>query len=226
MSSGATRTPDRAARILIVDDHPVVREGLGVRLARQPDLVVCGEAAGVAEALALVETTDPDVAIVDIALSDGDGLDLIHRLRSRHARVRVLVWSMYPEALYAERALHAGAMGYVNKQEATGRMIEAIRSVLDGRIYLSGSMTDRLLRHATGEKGPDAQGSTPDSLTDHELEVFRLIGEGLTTAEIASRLHRSVHTIETYRQRIKAKLGLRTSAELARAAVEWVLEHG
>jgi len=215
----------RAARVLIVDDHPVVREGLGIRIARQPDLEVCGEASTVAEALAQLDATDPDVAIVDLSLGEGDGLDLIRRIRRRAARVCMLVWSIHPDTLYAERALHAGAMGYINKQEATGRIIEAIRCVLSGHVYLSGSMTDRLLRRKVGG-GTSPGTSAVESLTDRELEVFRLIGGGRTTAEVAGRMNRSVHTVETYRQRIKAKLGLRTSAELARAATQWVLENG
>ena len=141
----------KAGRILIVDDHPIVREGLAIRIARQPDLEVCGEAANVTEALVQLDITDPDVAIVDISLREGDGLDLIRRIRARNGRVRAFVWSMYPESLYAERALHAGAMGYINKQEATSRIIEAISCVLEGRLYLSKLIQDRiLLRAATG----------------------------------------------------------------------------
>ena len=215
----------KAARILIVDDHPVVREGLGIRIGRHLDLRVCGEASGVLEALAQLDATDPDVAIIDISLGEGDGLDLIRRIRARGGRVRMLVWSMYPEALYAERALNAGAMGYINKQEATGRIIEAIRSVLAGRQYLSGSISDQLVRCAVAG-GPTAVRSPIGSLSDRELEVFRLIGRGLTTAEVAGTMCRSAYTVETYRQRIKAKLGLRTGAELARAAAHWVLENG
>jgi DNA-binding NarL/FixJ family response regulator len=225
MTGHAARGDPKSARILIVDDHPVVREGLEIRIARQAGLEVCGEAASVAEALAQVEATDPDVAIIDISLGKGDGIDLIRRIRARSDRVRMLVWSMYPETLYAERALHAGAMGYINKQEATGRIIEAILCVIGGRVYLSESMADRLLRRAVGGvAGSDR--SPVESLSDRELEVFRLIGAGLTTAEVAGRMQRSVHTVETYRQRIKDKLGLRTAAELARAAAQWALEGG
>ena len=135
MSRDTGKPGDRIARILIVDDHPIVREGVRVRIACEPDLEVCGEAAGAPEALALVDSTDPDVAIVDISLGEGDGIDLIGRIRSRNARVRVLVLSMYPETLFAERALRAGAMGYINKQEASGEIVEAIRRVLGGHVY-------------------------------------------------------------------------------------------
>jgi DNA-binding NarL/FixJ family response regulator len=157
---GASR---RAVPVLIVDDHPVVREGLGIRIARQPDLEVCGEASSAAEALALLDATDPDVAVIGISLVESDGLDLIQRIRGRASRVRMLDWSMYPETLYAERALHAGAMGYINKQEATSRIIEAIRCVLADRAYLSGSMADRLLRRMVGG-GPSPGSSATESL--------------------------------------------------------------
>lgn len=225
MSGATPRDPDRPARVLIVDDHPIVREGLGVLIARHGDLAVCGEAAGVAEALRLVDAAAPDVAVIDIALGEGDGLDLVRRIRARAAAVRMLVCSMYPESLYAERALRAGAMGYINKQEPAGQIIAAVRAVLAGRIYLSGAMAERLLRQSVGGR-PAADRSPYEALTDRELEVFRLIGAGRTTAQIAAQLHRSIHTIETYRQRIKAKLALQTAAELARAAAHWVLENG
>jgi DNA-binding NarL/FixJ family response regulator len=214
----------KVARVLIVDDHPVVREGLAIRIARQPALTVCGEASGVAEALAQCDLTRPDVAIIDISLGDGDGLDLIRRIRSRDRRVRILVWSMYPETLYAERALHAGAMGFINKQEATSRIIEAIWCVLDGRVYLRGPVADRVLLRALG--GTNESDPPANSLTDRELEVFRLLGKGLMTSEVAESMKLSVHTVETYRQRIKVKLGLRTAAALTQAAVQWFLENG
>jgi DNA-binding NarL/FixJ family response regulator len=225
VANHGTKSGQKAVRILIVDDHPVVREGLAVRIARQPDLEICGEAASISEALAQIDEKDPDVAIIDLSLKEGDGLDLIRRIRARNSRVCMLVWSMYPETMFADRALSAGAMGYINKQEATSRIMEAIRCVSSGRVYLSGPMADRLLQRSIG--GGLSIGPAPiESLSDRELEVFRLIGEGRTTAEVAAQLHRSMHTIETYRQRIKTKLGIRNAAELARAAVQWVLENG
>jgi DNA-binding NarL/FixJ family response regulator len=224
MADRAGRTAHRAGRVLIVDDHPVVREGLGIWIGRQPDLEVCGEASSVAEALALVDATDPDVAVIDISLGDGDGLDLIRRICGRGARVRILVWSTHPESLYAERALHAGALGYINKREATGQIIEAIRLVLAGQVCVSRSLADRLLRRRISGRA-SGEISSAEFLTDRELEVFRLIGGGLTTAEVASRMNRSVSTIETYRQRIKKKLGLRNAVELIRAATQWMLEN-
>ena len=216
---------DKPIRVVIADDHPVVREGLGIWIARHPDLRVCGEASSVAEALAQLDATDPDVAIIDISLGEGDGLDLIRRIRARGSRVRMLVWSMYPEALYAGRALYSGAMGYINKQEASSQIVEAIRCVLAGRLYLNRTTSDRLLRRAVSG-GPTQVGSPIALLSDRELQAFGLVGKGLTTAEVADAMSLSVHTVETYRQRIKAKLNLRTSAELARAAAHWVLENG
>lgn len=221
-----TGSPDHPARVLIVDDHPAVREGLGFRIARCPDLVVCGEAADVAGALEQAEQTRPDVSVIDIALGSGNGIDLIRRLRARDPSARTLVWSMYPESLYAERALRAGAMGYITKQEATGRIIEAIRRVICGEIFLSDAAASRLIRRVVG-RGSDAAAPTPEeTLSDRELEVLRQIGAGHTTVETAHHLHLSVHTVDTYRQRIKAKLGLRNASELARVATQWVLEHG
>ncbi|WP_169977281.1 response regulator transcription factor [Tautonia rosea] len=219
--------PEVPARVLIVDDHPTVREGLGFRIARCPDLIVCGEAADLCSAMAEVEATNPDVTVVDIALGAESGIDLIRRLRIRDPSAKTLVWSMYPESLYAERALRAGAMGYITKQAATGRIIEAIRRVLAGEIYLSQAAANQMLRRVVGTNAGEvsAPAPTPEAtLSDRELDVMRLIGSGLTTSEIANQLHLSVHTIETYRQRIKIKLGLRNGAELIRAATQWVLE--
>jgi DNA-binding NarL/FixJ family response regulator len=226
MSEREGREPATPVRVLIVDDHPAVREALVLRLALHPDFVVCGEADGEAEALRVAATVDPDVAVVDIALKEGSGIDLIKRLRARHDRLRVLVWSMYGEELYAERALRAGAVGYLTKQQATGKIVEAIRQVLADRIYLSPAMTEKLLRRSVGPAGKDG-GRTPlDVLSDRELEVFRLIGQGVKTQEAASRLHLSVKTVETYRDRIREKLQLHDGAELTRAAVQWMLENG
>jgi DNA-binding NarL/FixJ family response regulator len=215
----------RPFRILIVDDHPVVREGLGIRIGRYSALEVCGEASGVAEALAQIDTNEPDVAIIDISLREGDGLDLIRRIRSRRASIRMLVWSMYPETVFAERALHAGAMGYINKQEATSVVIEAIWSLLEGRLYLSAPMMNRVLERSVAERSPSG-GSSLELLSDRELQAFRLIGKGMMTTEIANAMTLSVHTVETYRQRIKSKLKLQTTAKLSQAAVQWVLENG
>lgn len=220
---GASKPP---ARVLIVDDHPAVREALAIRIAAQPDLVVCGEAADVAGALRVAGETDPDVVVVDIGLRAGNGVDLIKRLKAKDDRIRAIVWSMYGEDLYAERALRAGAMGYINKEQATGKIIEAIRQVLDGKVYLSPALTEKLLKRAVGPSGQDPGSSPVEALSDRELEVLRLIGNGVKTAEIARGLHLSVKTIETYRDRIRQKLGLVDGTDLARFATLWVLEDG
>jgi len=215
----------RTIQVLIVDDHPAVREGLAVRIANEPDMQVCGEAADVTEALELVEALSPDVTVVDISLKTGDGIDLIKRIRARNHSALLLVWSMYHETLYAERALRAGAMGYINKIQATGTVIEAIRQMLEGKVYLSMELSEKLLSRVVGGNHAKLQASPVESLSDRELEVFRLIGQGLNTGEVAARLHLSNKTVETYRDRIRAKLDLSTGTELSRYAFQWVLEN-
>jgi DNA-binding NarL/FixJ family response regulator len=212
--------------VLIVDDHPAVREALAIRIASQPDLKVCGEAADAVEALQLVETANPDVAVIDIGLKTSSGIELIRRIKSRKAPLRMLVWSMYSESLYAERALRAGAMGYITKEQATSTIIEAIRQVLQNKVYLSASMADKLLKRTVGRAAADTSGSPIDTLSDRELEVFRRIGQGLKTQDIAVQLHLSPRTVETYRDRIRQKLNLSGSSELVRSAVQWALENG
>lgn len=212
-----------ATRILIVDDHPATREGLAVRISCLSDFEVCGEAADMGDALKALATTRPDVAVIDIQLKTGDGLELVKRIKNRDETVRVLVWSIYPDKLYAERALNAGALGYINKECPTERIVEAIRHVRDGKVYLSEEMAENLLSKAVG--GTQSLRDSPiESLSDRELEVFRLIGEGLSSAQLAERLHLSRHTIDTHRQRIKEKLNLACATELAQAATRWVLQ--
>src|SRR6516162_3123049 len=201
------------SRVLIVDDHPAVREALALRIGLQRDLEVCGEAADIGEALRLVAETRPHLAVVDIKLKTSDGIDLIKRIKGRHNHVHILVWSAHSEALYAERALRAGAQGYVNKDQATDRIIEAIRRVLEGKVYLSEAFSQLMLRRAVGGPRQEATRSPLHALADRELEVFRLIGEGVKTAEIAERLHLSVSTVETYRERIRNKLHLKGGTE-------------
>jgi DNA-binding NarL/FixJ family response regulator len=216
----------RATRVLIVDDHPPVREALTIRLALEADLEVCGEAADVAEALQVFDATNPDVAVIDIALKGGDGIDLIKRIKARNDSVRLLVWSMYSENLCAERALRAGALGYINKEQATDQIIVAIRRVLDGKVYLSDAMAEKLLHRTVGERGASVGRSPIDTLSDRELEVFRRIGQGVKTQDIATQMHLSVKTVESYRDRIRIKLNLCTGLELSRYALLWVLENG
>lgn len=227
MSRSKLKASRPAARILIVDDHPAIREALAMRIAREADLEVCGEAADIGEALRLVAESQPDVAVVDISLKTGNGIDLIKRIKDRDAHVRMLVWSMHSEALYAERALRAGALGYVTKGQTTVRIVEAIRRVLEGKVYLSEAMAERMLHRAVGGGARGEVTRSPlDILADRELEVFRLIGGGVKTAEIAERLHLSVKTVETYRDRIRQKLDLAGGTKLAHYATQWLLENG
>jgi DNA-binding NarL/FixJ family response regulator len=214
---------NKTFRIMIVDDHPAVREGLEHRISAQADLSVCGQAADVDEALATIHKANPDVAIVDIALKNSDGLELIRAIKTRHLRVRTLVHSMYEESLYADRCLHAGAMGYVNKEADPDEVIKAIREILAGRVYLSRAMTSRVLtRTVLGAKPPP---EPIDALTDRQLEVFRLIGSGQNPHQIAKRLHISVHTVETHRENIKRKLNINIGSELTRYALLWASKH-
>jgi DNA-binding NarL/FixJ family response regulator len=213
------------ARILIVDDHPLVRSGLKLLIDCEPDLAVCGEAASAAEALRLLDNQKPDLLIVDLSLKDSSGLELIKRIKSRNSDVKMLVSSMFEEDLYAERVLSAGALGYVHKQEGMERVIEAIRCVLSGRVWLSTAMSDRMLRRMTASQ-PVVAESPVHALSDRELEVFEQIGRGKATKDIARQLHLSIKTVETHREKIKAKLGLKSAVELSRAAYQWVAEQG
>jgi DNA-binding NarL/FixJ family response regulator len=226
VAKNKTSASKPAARILIVDDHPAVREALAIRIASEADLEVCGEAADLADALSVAAATRPDIAVIDLALKSGSGIDLIKRLKARHEGLLIIVWSMYGEDLYAERALRAGARGYITKEQATGKIIEAIRCVLDGKVYLSPAMTEKLLQRHVGPAAGEVSRSPIDTLSDRELEVFRLIGQGVKTADIAERLHLSVKTVETYRDRIREKLALDDGAQLTHRAVQWVLENG
>ncbi|OQA07802.1 MAG: Oxygen regulatory protein NreC [Firmicutes bacterium ADurb.Bin373] len=208
-------------RILIVDDHPIVREGLIRLINRQPDLLVCEEAETVADALAAIVQGQPDLTLLDLILKDRSGLDLIKDVQARYPQHPILVLSMQDESMYAERVLRAGARGYIMKQEGTDNLIQAIRQVLRGEIYLSDKMSSQLLnRFASGPgKLPPA---TEELLSDRELEVFELIGRGLGTREIAQRLFVSIKTVETYRANIKQKLKLQNAPELAHRAFQWV----
>ena len=216
----------KRARVLIVDDHPAVRQALAMLIGQQSDLEVCGEAADLSEALHLLATSHPDVAVIDISLKTGCGIDLIQRIKDRRGTVRMLVWSTHSESLYAERALRAGALGYVNKDQATDKIVEGIRRVLEGKVYLSDAMVETMLQRAVGDARKESMRSPLDALANRELEVFRLIGQGVKTATIAERLHLSVKTIETYRHRIRQKLDLSDGTELAHYATQWMLQNG
>ena len=210
--------------VLVVDDHPVMRHGLSQIIAREEDLQICGEAASAAEAIELVGTAHPDLVIVDITLEDGDGIELIKDIRTRYENVKMLVSSMHDESLYAERALRAGAMGYISKEASREQMLEAVRQILRGRISVSPSISNRLLKRAAGNSVPNDR-SPIESLSDRELTVFEFIGQGMSTRQIAEKLFLSVKTIETYREHIKAKLNIKTSTELVRHAVQRQLEN-
>jgi DNA-binding NarL/FixJ family response regulator len=211
-------------KILIVDDRPSVREGLALRISLHSDLEVCGEADSEDQALTLVKQTAPDLILVDISLKSGHGIELIKRIRSLDPAIKMLVITGFQESLYAERAFRAGALGYLNKQESNEKMIEAIRTVLAGERFLSPEISRRLINQALGAS--DATKTPIEHLTDRELEIFRMIGEVLTTSAIANRLFLSTHTIDTHRENIKRKLAVSTAAELSRAAVQWLLENG
>jgi len=213
----------KATRILIVDDHPIVRQGLRMTIEAESDLTICGEAEGMSQAMQLFLETAPDVVIVDISLENGSGIELVKELMSHNEDVRILVCSMHEESLFAVRALHAGAKGYINKEQATDKLVEAIRRVAAGRVYLSEQMTDRMLTRQVGA-GDEPPQSAIESLSDRELEVFEQIGHGVTTRQIAEKLHLSPKTVETYRENIKHKLNLANATELTQHAVQWVLE--
>ena len=208
------------ARIVLVDDHPLVRDGLAARLGAEADLTICGQAADADAALALIRTTRPDLAIVDVALRNGNGLELVKALSAEGAGPRILVISVYEEELFAERLLRAGAHGYLNKQELHGSVLEAVRAVLAGQIY----------RGSAAEAGPSAPRRHPalglERLSDRELQIFELIGRGGGTREIATRLGVSVHTVESHREHIRSKLGLRSGSDLLRAAIIWSIDSG
>jgi DNA-binding NarL/FixJ family response regulator len=206
-------------RILIVDDHPMMREGLRTLISREHDLAVCGEAETAGQALEAVANLKPDLVLADISLPGRNGVELIKDIRSLQPAVLILVISMHDESLYAERVLRAGARGYIMKQESGPTMIQAIRQVLAGRIYLSDKMSARILENVAGKR---AKASPIERLSDREFEVFQLIGRGKSTVQIAEELHLSTKTVEAHRAQVKAKLDLRTMPELISFASRWV----
>lgn len=218
------RTRNKPTRILIVDDHPIVRQGLRMTIEAEPDMTVCGEAAGMSQAVQIYHETHPDMVIADISLENGSGIELVKELTAHDPELKILVCSMHAESLFAERSLCAGAKGYINKEQATDKLIVAIRRVASGRIYLSDQMTERMLYRQVGAN-EDPPRSAMETLSDRELEVFELIGHGVTTRQIAEKLHLSPKTVETYRENIKHKLNLSNATELTQHAVQWVLEN-
>jgi len=217
-SPSGTENP---ARIFIVDDHPIIHEGLNSLIGKEPDMTVCGGADSVSEARTRLCESRADTAVVDLTLREGSGLELIKDIHARYPNLPILVLSMRDELMFAERALQAGARGYVMKESAGASLIGAIKTVLKGEIYLSDNMSRRLLARVAGGNAAGRSLET-DRLTDRELEVFRLLGNGLATREIAEKLHRSIKTIQSHRENIKHKLGCRNAAELVQRAVRWV----
>ncbi len=219
----ADRVSARKAQVLIVDDHPLVRFGLRQLISDETSLEICGEAESPAQALDLIASLNPDIVVVDISLKDGNGIALIKDAKARFESLKMIVYSMHDEFLFAERALRAGALGYVNKRKASESIVVAILQVLGGKIVVSERVTERMLSRVV------ASGQQPGiapiaSLSDRELEVFELLGQGLTMGQIAEHLHRSIKTIETYRERIKRKLSLDAPNELIRRATQWVVD--
>jgi len=206
--------------VFLVDDHPIVRQGLTLLINQESDLGVCGEAEEMQSALRAIQAARPDILIVDISLNGPDGLELLKNVRLTAPRLPVLVLSMHDESIYAERALRAGANGYIMKQEATDKVLVALRRILSGEIYVSERIANSMLQHYVRGAHAEKNSSVSD-LTDRELEVFRLIGEGHGTRQIAEALHLSVKTVESYQAHIKEKLSLRSARELVQHAVEW-----
>lgn len=217
------RNPGMPFRIFIVDDHALVREGLVGLLSTQADFEVCGQATSAAEARSLIDGLAADVAIIDLALQDGNGIELIKEFKRNHDSLKMLVLSMHDETLFAERALRAGAVGYVGKNEASRTIIQAIRHVLQGQVYLSPRMTERMLQRAVGAQ-TDLKRSPIERLSDREMEVFQMVGQGMTSRQIARCLQLSPKTVDTHREHIKSKLELKNGSELTRHAVQWLLE--
>ncbi len=207
-------------RVFLVDDHPIVRRGFQLLLGVERDLMVCGEADTAPVALQKILALKPDVAIVDLALKGGSGLELIKQLRAQGLQLKLLVFSMRNEGIYAERALRAGADGYITKEEGTEKAIEAIRLMMQGKRYVSSEMAEKMMDSLVGA-GPEGDGGTIELLSDRELEVLELIGNGLGSREIAQKLHLSIKTIESHREHIKSKLGLTRATELVSYAFNW-----
>src|ERR1700736_3131357 len=222
LSTQVSKTSKQKTRIFLVDDHPLVREWLTNLINEQGDLVVCGQAENAAQALAGIAATAPNLVIVDISLNAGSGLELLKDLRIQHPSVAPLVLSMHEEELYAERAMRAGARGYVRKRETSKDILAAIRRVLEVGIYVSEKLSNAMaLKFLQGHEAVGVAASRVTQLSDRELEVFRMLGQGRSTSQIADALHISVKTVQAYCVRAKEKLGLSTAAELVREAILW-----
>jgi DNA-binding NarL/FixJ family response regulator len=220
MNTRPFRTIVRKSRIFIVDDHPLVREGLANLINGHDDLIVCGEAEDSAQAIARIRKARPNVALIDISLKNESGLELVKNLRSHFPHVALIVLSMHDEALYAERALHAGARGYVMKRETSKSVLASIRRVLEGGIYVSEKVVNRMARKV-GRSREGAGSSPVERLSDRELEIFRLLGQGRTSPQIAADLNLSLKTVQAYCARAKEKFGVSSLTDLLRAAIRW-----
>jgi DNA-binding NarL/FixJ family response regulator len=217
----------RKSRVFVVDDHPLVRDGLSTLINQESDLEVCGTAEDAISALPAIATSRPHIALIDISLKNTSGLELIKDLKIQQPSVALIVVSMHDEMLYAERALRAGARGYIMKQETTRKVLAAIRRVLEGGVYLSDNVVTRMASLVAGQRQRESiSAERVERLSDRELEIFRLLGRGLATSEIASILHINFKTIQAYCARAKEKLGLTTAIELRRAATRWEDQHG
>jgi len=212
---------ETASKIAIVDDHPIVRQGLGQLIACQDDMTVCGEAEDIASALEMIQQTSPDLLVLDIALPDGSGVDLIEQLKVSTPHLPILVLSMHDESFYAERVLRAGARGYITKSQASESVIEAIRKIIGGQLYLSEKTASRMLARLVGTPSTDSRRPI-DRLTNRELQIYEFIGVGMATRLIAKKLHISAKTVESHRENIKRKLNVASASELLQHAIKWV----
>jgi DNA-binding NarL/FixJ family response regulator len=210
-------------RVLLVEDHPLFRERIGMLINKDLGMEICGETDNIKDAMTIIQSRKPDIAIVDINLRGSSGLELVKDIKAQGLKVAVLILSMHEESVYAERALRAGARGYIMKSEAPSEVVQAIRQITDGGVYVSQAMNSQLLKRLSRTRAPETLGGV-DTLTDRELEVFQLIGRGKNAREIAAELHLGETTIETYRGRIKDKLGVKNAAGLYQRATQWLME--
>ena len=220
-SAGKAKPADTPRKVLLVDDHPVIIKGIADLLATEPDLVVCGQACDVPSALQLAERERPDVAVVDITLKEGNGIDLIKQLLERWPKLAILVLSMHEEPFYAERVFRAGARGYVSKGEPGCQVVEGIRQVLRGEVYVGEQLAAKMVDKLVGGRRDDDRRSI-DRLSEREFQVFELIGQGFNTRQVAEKLSLSVKTVDAHRENIKGKLRLKNATELLKTAIQWV----
>lgn len=219
--ASAPALPPPRARILLVDDHPITRQGIHILLSQQPGIEICGEADNAPRAVELVGVLQPDLVIIDLSLRNIGGLELAKNIKARAPDVRMLVVSMHDEKIYAERAMRAGAMGYLMKEAASEKIVEAVQCVLRGDVYVSAAIKDQMLKRFVNRQGETAQFSI-DTLSDREMEVFELIGNGFNTRQIAQRLNLSSKTVDSYREHLKKKLNLASGTDLVKHAIETV----